>query len=409
METPECCEPRSGILEKLQLITDTIDSLADELTSSSSFFQNTTAKFQERVIECVNDYLKSECHRLGSIKTKIVEHEQKYKEMCLDFGKELCEKCPGFESSLEKIKKEAQVYEETIQPVIDSLNQCEDNLKEKRKAHFVSKKSGRVYKVDFRLLREYPTSYFTQSYYNLENRNQEGYTVLDKDDSYFNAILGYMDGQEYDYSQHTLEDNENLARAMQDANLPFSTRMLDLRCSLREKKKINAYKTKVVMVNGKNDPELNAYLLQHHLMDDFFGNTKSRDIHYYEESSLYFVNLKLKYARYIDEYIRTGTIDLKALKPFPIDPNSFIEEFHQLSIPLSLDTIDIYSPFYESKILREEDRSYLTDWTQEEDHWHLLYRYALCMCLTASIEDRTFILMRTSSTHCVTIMPTLWW
>ena len=163
------------------------------------------------------------------------------------------------------------------------------------------------------------------------------------------------------------------------------------------------------MVNGKNDPELNAYLLQHHLMDDFFGNTKSRDIHYYEEPSLYFVNLKLKYARYIDEYIRTGTIDLKALKPFPIDPNSFIEEFHQLSIPLSLDTIDIYSPFYESKILREEDRSYLTDWTQEEDHWHLLYRYALCMCLTASIEDRTFILMRTSSTHCVTIMPTLWW
>ena len=55
-----------------------------------------------------------------------------------------------------------------------------------------------------------------------------------------------------------------------------------------------------------NSKELNEHLKNQKLLNSLFNNELLKDIHYDQQSNSFYINLKLKYANIIEDYLEHG-------------------------------------------------------------------------------------------------------
>ena len=109
--------------------------------------------------------------------------------------------------------------------------------------------------------------------------------------------------------------------------LPVKTVIRDYLQNQIESNIINMWnKRRIIMVNGMNAIDLNYLLKKNKLFDQVFANQVLRDIRYFEENNIIYINLEMKYLDVIEDYLRNGKFNFKLIKEYKRTSDNYIDE-----------------------------------------------------------------------------------
>ena len=239
----------------------------------------------------------------------------------------------------------------------------ENALNDMREPLFIYR-GNRVSKVDVELVKKYPGSYFYREYMR-DNRTIEGDVFIDIDGKNDELIVKYMKNDESlieDMKKMSIEERRKFLDDLNFLELPIKKEFVGDFGHNEEKEKTDAKQDRrVVMVNGRNAPMLNALLKQRHLFDHVFDSQPKEDIRYFEEANIYYINLKMKYYDLIECYLKDRKFSIVLIKKYKNDGNfdvdELIKEMKMLGIELNeKDEYTLYFDKEEPSFVYREDR-----------------------------------------------------
>ncbi|KAK8790832.1 hypothetical protein WA158_005463 [Blastocystis sp. Blastoise] len=362
-------------MEKLSIIQKSMKEIAQSFLPSLQVSESNPCKPQSVVSDTVNQYLESEYKRLEKISNELKKYEKDVSDITCSFSDQLKGTYLEGEDVYATIQTKLSDCMNNYSNVTNKIDDALETIKDPSHICFKIKNSEKKYLISKGILENNKGTILSTLYNDSSNHDKNGDIYIDRESKMFPVIIEYLNGEEIDYSFFSEKEKLEIINEFEYFKIPFNHELLNLRGTYKEHMMVNGYLyNRVIMVNGKNEPELNSYLMAHQLFDTLFKKQRVEDIHYYEDTGVVYINLKLDYIDYIRQYITSNTIDLKQLKPHPIHTDGFIAEFEQLSIPLALDIVTLFTPLYESLLLDETLAGHVLEWTGMDKQWFLAYR-----------------------------------
>ena len=373
------------VSEDIETLSDHLnDLLGDYKLFYDSLRRLTGEQVNNSLIKKSEEYLKNENNRLERMKTIYDRFSSLVNQICENYMNEVSviekedrSEIEGLMNHFKRIKKEATNNNEEL----------------KNKSFYRDKDPSFVYKdgskskMNVELVKQYAGSYVYKEYVS-ENRTQRGDVFIDVDSKNDKWIVKYMKNDDSLMKDMKSMNKEERIRLLDDLSfleLPVKKDVIYELVRNEDNEMMEAWRNrKVVMVNGKNANDLNVSLKKMELFDSLFINQPLKNIQYFKQSSIFYINLKMKYINFIDDYLRNGkTVNKELIKRFTKKGNCdhLIDEIKMIGVPLSKkEEEEIKDCFYPERFVhissiidnKEYDR-YLQKWAGN-CKWKLIYR-----------------------------------
>ena len=346
------------------------------------------SEFQS-LIKLSEEYLKNGTDRL-----------ERMKDTYADFAKEISTSCDNYITKVKVIEEEDQKEIERIKNDFEKKKEEVENemmmkseelnhksLNSESKPSFVYRQFSKS-KMDVDLVMKYPGSYIYREYMS-DRRTADGDIFIDCDDENDELIVKYMKDDkslEEDLKKMNNEKRAKLIDNLSYLELPIKENIIKQIGCNEDNEIMEAWKNrKVVMVNGKNDNEMNNLFEKHKLVSSTFNNEMLKNIQYDNQYHLFFIDKKMNYIDVIEDYLKNGkNMNIELSKKYDINDNdNIINEMKMIGIKLSKEKEkEIRDFFYHpmfitiSNIIENTtyDR-YLQKWAGNY-MWKLIYRTA---------------------------------
>ncbi|KAK8807081.1 hypothetical protein WA158_003840 [Blastocystis sp. Blastoise] len=364
----------SSLQEKLETIQQSMKDLNSYILAPLSSCEYSEGSPLGGISQKVEEYTSSEYKHLKFIEDQLSSFEENILQLTEKLASSINCGSSSSVSVVESIYSQITHYLEPFSKNRSSVRRTLNSLESNKRPVFIPNDIDKKYSIKEDLLKKNRGSLFTELYYDESSRNIHGDIFLNHDDDYFDILFDYMNGKSIDFSRYNEEEKMKLIEQFEYFKLPFRECLLDLREMVNDHKKTMAWNSKVIIVNGRRDDILNNYLYKNNVIDLIFKETTPEAYEYNKKKELYYLNMKLQYAKFIDEYLETNTIGKRNSLKNSMDRLAFKRELEQLHIPLSLSLQTFTGSFYESSMLTSNYIQYLTQWTGEGKQWKLSYR-----------------------------------
>ena len=296
------------------MLSDDIESFGDQLNDLTSDYKLLYSSLrrlkgenvQSSLIQKSEEYLKNGNSRLERIK------------MAYDgFSSQINQICENYVSEVNKIEKEEINEVEGLRNDFEKMkNELMNKNKElnsrslyhEREPSFVYRENS-ISKMNVDLVRRYPGSYVYREYMNGE-KMADGNVFIDIDSVNDELIVKYMNDDESlidELKKLNTEQRGKLIDDMSFLELPIKKDIIKEIGRNEDNEMMEAWRDRrVVMVNGKNVNDFNKLLKKCNLFNSLFDNEYLKDIHYYKQSHIFYINLSMKYIDVIEDYLKNG-------------------------------------------------------------------------------------------------------
>ena len=377
-------------MNTISLLDDLTDYVNDISQSSDSFF-DTLSKIQYDDIETS---LKQKAIHYFTIKHESFEKTKKLYE---SFSLSLNNLCSKYIQDLTDNKNEDEGYfkefEASINKIKEELNQKFDSIKccsttFHTEPSFVLKNSKEIPDLTVDLVQKYPGSYIYQEFMS-DRRTGNGSIYIDHDEENMNFILKYMKNDKtFNDDIHDL-DKDSKNRILNDLEwfgMPIKKDFVSNLCLTKDEVIMDAWRNrKAIMINGKNMQQFNLMLKKYKLFDNVFNNQLLKNIQYYNDNNVFYINFSLKQFEAIDEYLSNNQtiINEHTAKQLMIDNNmkEFISELKYFGIDVdskkqhAISLISKEKVLTDSKIITTKQYdAFLREWMACDVKWKTIYR-----------------------------------
>ncbi len=412
-----------------------LEETLDNLSSNYKLFNDSLGKIKgeaesSAVLQKSEDYIKNEEVRLKRMKTVYNDFFGNYRNLCAsyvtkmssieeeeekEFEKYLKNEenrlermkaaSDGFSSDYDKLCKnyvnDVKNIEEENQNECSKLkldiNSLRDNLKKKnevmetisietrREPLFVYKDNS-ISKLNVELALQHSGSYYYKEYMS-DRRTADGDIFIDCDGDNDELIMKYVKNDDSlieDLENMNSEKKSKLLDNMSLLELPIKKKIIRQICRNEDNEMMDAWREKVIRVNGRIVKEFTNLLKKYNLLDSLFNNEYLKDIKYYKEDNVFYIDMNMKYMDVIEDYLKNRkNLNEELVERYFDNGNAdeLIAETKMIGIELNeREKKEIGGCFSQplfvniSKIIdKKKYDSYLREWCGDYN-WKLIYR-----------------------------------
>ena len=331
-----------------------------------------------KIKECLK-HLETRTERLKNIYGSFVEQIEVY---CENYVNEVNVIENEEKSEAEELKDYVKKIKDEMEKRNEKLNQI--SFKPETKEPSFLFRNSYVSKIDVRLVKKYPNSYLYKEYMS-DHRTEDGNIYIDIDSKNADLIAKYMK-DDYSLNEDLKKlDNEEKSQFLYSLGflkLPIISSFLKQIRLNNENEIIEAWRNKHIMINNDYSDEFNELLKKCNCFDLHFNNERLKNIHYDGQENRYYIQMKMKYANIIKNYLENGFIDVNLIERCCKKGCAYelINEMKRVGIELNEEEKEIisgclYQPLFEkiSAIIKNSDYDrYLQRWAGDYK-WRLIY------------------------------------
>ena len=337
------------------------------------------------LIEKGEEYLKNMDARTARLKSAYVSFADEIGASCsklinnINFiEKEDNDEVEGIKNDFERINNE-------IMNKIDVLSKNEEMNKSKEPI-FIYRENKKSM-IDVEMVKDYKGSYFYKEYMS-GKRTADGDIYIDIDGKNDELIMKYMNKDKSLEEEIKKMNNDKRSKLIDDLSyleLPIKGEIIKQIGCNEDNEIMEAWRNRCIMVNGIKYDQFNALLKEYGCFDSHFNNACLNNIRYNKQERYIFVDMKLKYLEFIEDYLKNGKWFSEELinKYYDyFDFNVFINEMKMIGMNLSQEEQDkiedaFYHPIFfsdHSKVIdNKEDDKKLQKLVGYYD-WKLIYK-----------------------------------
>ena len=258
-------------------------------------------------------------------------------------------------------------------------------IEERSELSFIYK-DGSKSKLNAELVLQHSDSYFYKEYMS-DKRTSKGDVFIDCDGENDELIVKYMNNDMSlidDLKKMNNEKKSKLLANLSFFELPIKKDVIKQICRNEDNEMMEAWKERVVRVNGKNANDFNIQLKRYNLLDSLFNNEYLKNIQYDKQNDVFCIDIKMKYLNVIEDYLKNGKkINVGLVKRYDGNGNSdeLMNEMKMIGIELNEREKKEISGCFDPRFLRgsiivldKKYDSYLKRWLGNDYKWKLLYR-----------------------------------
>ena len=357
----------NGILGLTSSFKDNIDQLQDVV--------DVTVK---DAISSYKSTVESQLQSMNSLFDSLLsDYDSKRKENNKQVNDELSS--VDFDTKYKELSSVLEDYKSTCCTISDKLKKTMESLRRTDKMPlFICNNSDQEYCIDMELLSRNKGTYFYDLFMDAERRNIQGNIFVDHDGTNMDYVLQYLNGDSIDYDQLSDETKKELRKDFSFFRVPFKTEVSRLYVD-SDIKKIDAWKSKVILFNDTMDEELMAYVQQNCKDTILLRDIQIKDIQYNEETNKITVSTTWKYLDLIRDYFLKNEIVPKKLMDCHCSVSALQNELKYFNPDIT--ESDIRSKvrqectyLTESTIIDALDEVHLREWLGNDREWKLIYR-----------------------------------
>ena len=287
------------------------------------------------LIQKSQDYLNNEYSRIERVKKAYDEFSSVFNQICENYLNEV-------NSIEEEEKNEVEGLKNDFEDMKNELKMKNEKLKNKSmnkesESSFIYKKSLKS-KMNLELVLKYPGSYMYTKYMEgaLTNDGDVHIDIDGENDEYIVKYMNDDENLEEDIKQMNSAKKEKLLSDLNSLELPIKMMFIKQLCVNEDSDIMEAWKNRIVMVNGKNATYINKWLKNNNLFDSIM-NTELMNIKYDSKNKTCYINMKMKYLDVIEKYLKNGKeFNHQLLKRYNQDAiNTLMNEMKMIGINLS--------------------------------------------------------------------------
>lgn len=326
------------------------------------------------------------------------------------FSSQFSQLCDHYMNEVNTIEKEeineVEELKDGFENIIDEFTKKNDEFK-KQSPLYSNKDPSFVYKNDSKssinvdLVMKYPGSYFYREYIN-GKRTKDGHVFIDCDGENDELIMKYMKNDKSLNEEVKKMPTEKKMRLLNDLvflELPVKKDVMKQIGKDEDNEMMAAWRNrKSININEMNSKELNEHLKNQKLLNSLFNNELLKDIHYDQQSNSFYINLKLKYANIIEDYLEhekklNNKLVMKYVKRSNVD--DLIDEMQMIGIILNEKEKKEIRNTFDARLLKEsrilennQYDSYLREWLGSDSKWKLIYRASAHGYIGTNFHDK---------------------
>ncbi|KAK8814423.1 hypothetical protein WA158_008285 [Blastocystis sp. Blastoise] len=216
-----------------------------------------------------------------------------------------------------------------------------------------------------------------------ECRTNDGTIFLNYEgnDAYTYYLLDHLNGKNIDISSFSYEEQLELLSLFEFCELAIPIELMD--CRERRDTKMKKYENGNdvdLFLNGNKNDSIKDYLIKNELWNDYIMKYNNGFIDYNHIKDSLFINREYEYIEYIDKYIETGSVEIKAEDIYSMNRELLESEMYELFGDQGREAVEkgmngIPSVFVNSKIIEKKCFEIpLVNWLGQEKKWKLLFR-----------------------------------
>ena len=377
--------------EDLQSITEYLQ----DINSTLQLFYDSTIKINNQL---THSLLKDQTELLVSNTQQSINQLQTYYD---NFSDHIISSSKQFIQNIKTIENNLHSNIQQLQSTIQDVNNTIVNkqqtfnqfhFKTIHEPHFIYNNNQLSNGLNVQLVMKFPGSYLYQQYIS-NNRTNDGNIFIDLENNYDSFIVKYMNNDpslEQDLHSMNNQTKVSFMKQLSWLQLPileqFISSLFFNEQDEKNLKKIDAWNNRrIIMINGKNNQKMNKLFKKYHLFQTIFNNQQIKQIHYFDDTNIFYTNINLKYADVIENYLENNkhSFNKYLLEQYELNGTALelIQELNSIGIQLNEQDISqlanhLFYPssmFQNTTIIGKQYDSYLQEWTQQ-NHWKLLYR-----------------------------------
>ena len=295
------------IYKDTQPSNDKSNSLLSNIKLSNGLLRSLKGESANHLLNAKSEeYLRNVSSQLERVKKAYEDFSGHFNRICENYmwevnaiGKDEMDEVKELKSTYNKIINELMVRNEELK---------KRYLHNEKEPSFVYKGNSKS-KMDAELVKKYPGSYAYREYM-FGKRTADGNVLIECDSENDELIVKYMKGDSSLIDDVRKMNNEKKSKLIDDLSffeLPIKKELIKQMGCNEDNKIMEAWRERrVVMVNGKNASNFNKILKKRQLFNPLFDNEYLKDIHYYKQSHIFYINLSMKYIDVIEDYLKNG-------------------------------------------------------------------------------------------------------